>query len=95
MRDLVTERKHWELTCDFRSGLAVIETLYELYSTLFVMAQLRAQKIVTNGDAVSELILKSFLASGVAEQRIIFQQNRPQLKLGIESYGRAFHQQCY
>ena len=95
MRDIVMKRKHWVLTCDFRSGLAVIERLYELYSILFVMAQLRVQEIVTNRDVVPELILKSFLASRVAEQRLIVQQNRSQLKLDIQSHGRAFHQQWY
>ena len=52
-------------------------SLSELYSTLFAMAELRVQEIVTNRDVVTELVLKSFLASGVAEQRLIFQQNRP------------------
>ena len=59
------------------------------------MAELRAQEMVTNIDVLPELILKSFLASGVAEQRLIVQQNRPQPKLGIQSHGRAFHQQWY
>ena len=77
MRDIVIKRKHWVLTCDFRSGLAVIESLYELHSTLSVMAQLRAQEIVTNRDVIPELILQSFLARSVAEQRLIVQQNRP------------------
>ena len=95
MRDLVIKRKHWVLTCDFRSGLAAIKRLCELYSTLFVMAELRAQEIVTNRDVIPELILKSFLASGVAEQRLIVQQNRPQPKLDIQNQGRAFHQQWY
>ena len=44
------------------------------------MAQLRVQGTVTNRDIVSELILKSILASGVAEQRLIVQKNRPQPK---------------
>ena len=35
------------------------------------MAHLRAQEIVTNGDVVTELILKVFLARGVAGQRLI------------------------
>ena len=48
------------------------------------MAQLRAQEIVTNRDALSELIHKSFLARGVAEQRLIVQQNRPRPKLAME-----------
>ena len=59
------------------------------------MAQLRAQEIVTNRDVVSELIHKSFLARGVAEQRLIVQQNRPKQKLAIRSHGRPFHQQWY
>ena len=59
------------------------------------MAQLRAKEIVSNRDAVSELIHKSFLARGVAEQRLILQQNRPQPKLDIPSHGRAFRQQWY
>ena len=59
------------------------------------MAELRAQEIVTNRDVVPELILKSFLASGVAEQLLIVQQNRPQPKLDIQSHGRALHQQWY
>ena len=59
------------------------------------MAQLSAQEIVTNRGVVSELILKSFLASSVAEQRSIVQQKRPQPKLEIQSHGRAFHQQRY
>ena len=59
------------------------------------MAQLSAQEIVTNGDVVSDLILKSFLASCVAEQRLIAQQNRPNPKLDIQSHGRAFHEQWY
>ena len=46
-----------------------------MHSTLFVMAQLRAQEIFTNKDVVSELIHKSFFARGVAEQRLIVQQN--------------------
>jgi len=54
------------------------------------MAELRAQEIVTNRDVVSELILKSFLACGVAEQRLIVQQNRLQPKLDIQRHGRAF-----
>ena len=95
MRDLVIERIHWVLTFDFRSGLAVIGRPYELYSKLFVMAQLREQEIFTNGDAVPELILESFLASGVAEKRLIAQRNSPQPKLDIQSHGRAFHQQWY
>ena len=41
------------------------------------MAQLRAQEIVTNRDVVSELILNSFLACGLAAPRLIVQQNRP------------------
>ena len=93
MRDIVI--KHWVLTYDFRSGLAVIERLCELYSTLLIMAELRAQEIATNRDVVPELILKSFLASGVVEQRLIVQQNRPPPKLDIQSHGRAFHQQWY
>ena len=95
MRDIVTKRKHWVLTLDFRSGLDVIETLCELYSTLFVIAELRAQEIVTNRDVVQELILTSLLVSGVAEQRLLVLQNRPQPKLDIQSHGRAFHQQWY
>ena len=67
MPDIVIKRKHSVLTCDFRSGLAVIERLCELYSTLFITAELRAQEIVTNKDIVPELILKSLLANGVAE----------------------------
>ena len=59
------------------------------------MAQLRAQEIVTNRDVVSELIHKSFLARGVAEQRLVVQQNRPKPKLAIRSHGRAFRQQWY
>ena len=59
------------------------------------MAQLRKQEIVTNRDVVSALILRSFLACGISEQRLIVQQNRPQLKLDIQSHGRAFHQQWY
>ena len=62
---------------------------------LFVMAQLRAQEIVTNRDVVSELILKSLLACGVTGQQLIFQQNRPQPELDIPSHRRAFHQQWY
>ena len=77
------------------SGLAVIEKRNELQSTLVVMAQLRAQEIVSNRDVVSELINKSFMARGVAEQRLIIQQNRPQPKLDIRSHGRAFRQQWY
>ena len=77
MRDRVIKREHWVLTCDFRSGLAVIEKLYELYSTLFIMVELRAQEIVTNRGVLPELILKSCLVSGVAEQQLIVQQNRP------------------
>ena len=57
------------------------------------MAELRVQEIVTNRDVVPELIHKSFLASGVAEQRLIVQQNHPQPKL--DSHGRSFHQQWY
>ena len=59
------------------------------------MAQVRAQEIVTNRDVVPELILKSFLVSGVAAPRLIVQQNRPQPKLDIQSHGRAFRQQWY
>ena len=66
-----------------------------MHSTVFVMAQLRAQEIVTNRDVVSELIHKSFLARGVAEQRLVVQQNRPKPKLAIRSHGRAFRQQWY
>ena len=77
------------------SDLAVIEKRNELQSTLVVMAQLRAQEIVSNRDVVSELINKSFMARGVAEQRFIIQQNRPQPKLDIRNHGRAFRQQWY
>ena len=77
------------------SGLAVIEKRNELLSLLVVMAQLRAQEIVSNRDVVSELINKSFLAKGVAEQRLIMQQNRSQPKHDIRSHGRAFRQQSY
>ena len=66
-----------------------------MHSTVFVMAQLRAQEIVTNRDVVSELIHKSFLARGVAEQRLVVQQNRAKPKLAIRSHGRAFRQQWY
>ena len=59
------------------------------------MAQLRAQEIVTNRDAVSELILKSLLACGFAAPRLIVQQNHPQPKLDIQSHGRAFRRQWY
>ena len=90
MCDLVIERKHWVLTCDFLSGLAVIERLCELYSTLFVMAQLRAQEIVTNRDVVLELILKSFLASNVVEQRLIVQQNGPLPNLTFKAMEEHF-----
>ena len=37
---------------------------------LFVMAELREQEIVTNRDVLPELILKSFLPNGIAEQRL-------------------------
>ena len=59
------------------------------------MAEQRAQEIVTNRDVVPELILKSFMASGIAEQWLIVQQNHPQPKLDIQSHGRVFHQQWY
>ena len=59
------------------------------------MAQLCAHEIVTTRDVVSELILKSFLACGVAEQQLIGQQNRHLPKLDIQSPGRAVHQQWY
>ena len=49
------------------------------------MAQLCAQEIVTNSDVVSELIHKSLLARGAAEQHLIVQQNRPKPKLAIRS----------
>ena len=76
-------------------GLTESERLYEYHSSVFLMAQLRAQEIVTNRDVVSELIHKSFLERGVAEQRLIVQQNRPKPKLPIRSHGRAFRQQLY
>ena len=59
------------------------------------MAKLLAQEFVTNRDVLPELILESFVASGVAEQRLSVQQNRPQPKLDSQSHGRAFHQQWY
>ena len=51
------------------------------------MAQLRAQGAVANRDIVAELIERSFLARGVAEQKLILQQNRPLPKLEIRSHG--------
>ena len=59
------------------------------------MAQLRAQESVSNRYVVSEFIHKSFLARGVAEQRLSIQQNRPQPKLGIRSHVSVFGQQWY
>ena len=44
---------------------------------LVVMAQLHAQNIVSNRDDVSELIHKSFLVRGVAEQCLSIQQSHP------------------
>ena len=59
------------------------------------MAQLRAQGAVANRDIVAELIEMSFLARGVAEQKLILQQNRPLTKLEIRSHGRLFRQEWY
>ena len=55
------------------------------------MAEQRAQEIVTNRDVVQELILKSFLVSGVAEQRLLVQQNRPHNRsLTFKAMGERF-----
>ena len=41
------------------------------------------------------LILKSFSAKGVAEQRLIYEQNRPLPKLGLHCGGRKFRFEWY
>ena len=43
-----------------------------------------------NRDIVSVLILKSFSARSVAEQRLIYEQNHPLPKLGLQCGGRKF-----
>ena len=43
-----------------------------------------------NRDIVSALILKCFSARIVAEQRLIYEQNRPFPKLGLQCGGRKF-----
>ena len=43
-----------------------------------------------NRDIVSALILKSFSARSVAEQRLIYEQSRPFPKLGLQCGGRKF-----
>ena len=43
-----------------------------------------------NRDIVSTLILKCFSARSVAEQRLIYEQNRPFPKLGLQCGGRKF-----
>ena len=43
-----------------------------------------------NRDIVSALILKCFSARSVAEQRLIYEQNRPFPKLGLQCGGRKF-----
>ena len=92
MRDSIFERKYWVLIVIFVWPSCNREAKR---STLVVMAQLRAQEFVSNRDFVSEFIKKSFMARGVAEQRLIIQQNRPQPKLDIRSHGRTFRQQWY
>ena len=59
------------------------------------MAQLRAQGAVENRDIVAELIERSFMARGVAEQKLILQQNLPLPKLEIRSHGRLYRQEWY
>ena len=51
------------------------------------MAQICASQ---NRDIVSALILKSFSARSVAEQRLIYEQNLPFPKLGLQCGGRNF-----
>ena len=43
-----------------------------------------------NRDIVSALILKCFSARSVAEQRLIYEQNLPLPKLGLQCCGRMF-----
>ena len=54
------------------------------------MAQLRAQEIVTNRDVVSELIHKSFLERGVAEQRLIVHKIDPNRSFPFEAMEERF-----
>ena len=46
-------------------------------------------------DIVSALIIKSFSARSVAEQRLIYEQNRPPPKLGLQCRGRKFRAEWY
>ena len=46
-------------------------------------------------DIVSALIIKSFSARSVAEQRLIYEQNRPLPKLGLQCRGRKFRAEWY
>ena len=48
------------------------------------------QKLSQKRDVVSELIHKSFLARGVAEQRLIVQQNRPNRGLPFAAMEERF-----
>ena len=59
------------------------------------MDQLRAQGAVGNRDIVAELIQRSFLARGCAEQKVILQESRQLPKLEIRSRGRLFRQEWY
>lgn len=58
----------------------------------FAMAQICASE---NRDIVSALILKSFTARSAAEQKLMYEQNRPFLKLGLWCHVRAFRCQWY
>ena len=46
-------------------------------------------------DIVSALIIKSFSARSVAEQRLIYEQNRLPPKLGLQCRGRKFRAEWY
>ena len=48
-----------------------------------------------NRDIVSALILKSFSARSVSEQRLIYEQSRPLPKLGFQCGGRKFRFEWY
>ena len=48
-----------------------------------------------NRDIVSALILKSFSARSVAEQRLIYEQSRQLPKLGLQCGGRKFRFKQY
>ena len=66
----------------------VLQFLYIIYTNITTVGKSINLKTI-------RIEPKLFLASGVAEQRLLVQQNHSQPKLDICSHGRAFHQQWY